>query len=42
MRESAVSGNMSDDLRRKKAEDLALKLCAMMDFQDDSSDDDEN
>lgn len=38
MRQAALSGNMSDAERRRRAEDMAMKFCAMMDFEDDSSD----
>jgi hypothetical protein len=36
-----MSGQLSDDERRKRAADLAMRLCAAMDFGDSSDDDDE-
>ena len=37
MRNDSINGKLSDDERRKRAADLAMKLCAAMNF-DDSSD----
>lgn len=37
MRNEAVSGNLSDDERRRRAADMAMRLCAVMNF-DESSD----
>jgi hypothetical protein len=36
-----MSGQLTDDERRKRAADLAMRLCAAMDFGDSSDEDDE-
>jgi hypothetical protein len=38
IRNEALVGNLSDDERRRRAAELAMRLCAVMDF-DESSDD---
>jgi len=40
LREQAVEGNLSDDVRRRRAADLAMQMCAMMDMGEDDSDED--
>lgn len=40
MRNDSVSGKLSDDERRKRAAELTMRLCAAMNFDDDSSDGD--
>jgi len=42
LREEAVGGKLSDDARRKRAADLALQMCAMMDIGDDDDSDEED
>lgn len=41
LREQAVGGGLTDDVRRRRAADLAMQMCAMMDMGDDSGDSDE-
>ena len=38
MREQAVSGSLSDDVRRQRAAALAMQMSAMMDMGEDDSD----
>jgi hypothetical protein len=37
-----VGGGLSDEARRRRAADIALKMCAMMDMGEDDSDSDED
>ena len=40
LREDAIAGTISDEVRRNKAAEFALKFAQMMNFDDDNSDDD--